>query len=338
MSISAGSTIAITGGAGFIGSALVRQLLDRGCTVLVLDDLSQGSRGNLPDHPRLTLHEIRVEPGNATEVEAILAASDFVYHLASPIGVALAHKARFQVVESILDSGCTVIKACRKLRLPLLLTSSSEVYGEGRDRPISENDPITVGSGSRWGYATAKAALEHYAAALSAEHGVPAWLVRPFNVAGPRQRAETGLVVPRFVANAIAGRPLEIHGDGSQKRSFLHVEEAAEALIRIAFNERLKGIPVNLGSEAPVAIGELAETVRRVLRVDVPIVNLKLDAIMGGEFTPVGVRVPNISRLRDATGWSPVRPIESVIQDCAATLSGSGSLPASCPSQLASAI
>lgn len=219
MSIRTGSTIAITGGAGFIGSTLTRQLLALDCSVLVLDDLSQGNKANLPDHPRLILREIRIEPGRAAEIEAILGGADLVYHLASPIGVALAHKARFQVVESILDSGCTIIKACRKLGLPLVLTSSSEVYGEGRDGPISEAAPINLGSGARWGYASAKAALEHYAAALCSEQGVPAWLVRPFNVAGPRQRAETGLVVPRFVANAIAGRPLEIHGDGSQKRS-----------------------------------------------------------------------------------------------------------------------
>lgn len=309
-------TVAVTGGAGFIGAALVRKLLDIGCTVVAIDDLSGGKVGNLPRHPHLSLRQICICPETAAEVDPIIRAADLVYHLASPIGVALAHTARYSVVESILDSGSTIIKACRKYRRPLVITSSSEVYGQGLPQPLVESDPITLGIDARWGYATAKAALEHMTAALYHDHGVPSWIVRPFNIAGPRQRPETGLVVACFVAAAAAGRALEIHGDGSQKRSFLHVEDTAEALAAIAFNDALVGRPVNVGNDNPITIAELAEMVRRVLKLDVPTIHRPLEALFGGGFTPAQTRTPNITLFKNATGWRPSRPLEAVVRDC----------------------
>lgn len=313
-------TVVVTGGAGFIGSALVRRLLEIGCAVVVIDDLSGGTEANLPRHPRLSLHRMRVCPAHAAEVEAIIGTADLVYHLASPIGVALAHNARFSVVESILDSGTTVIKACRAHRCPLVLTSSSEVYGHGLPRPIRESDPVSLDISARWGYAAAKAALEHLAAGLYHEHGVPTWLVRPFNIAGPRQRPETGLVVASFVAAAAAGQPLEIHGDGLQKRSFLHVEDGAHALISIAFTEALTGLPVNVGSEQPITIIELAEVVRRVLNLDVPLRHRPLESMLGGQFTHAQSRIPDVTRLKTTTGWQPRRSLDEAVRDCFANL------------------
>ncbi len=309
-------TTVVTGGAGFIGSTLVRALLEAGRAVAVVDDLSFGRRENLPDHPALTFHRLTVGPENAAGIADIVAEAGLVYHLASPIGVALAHSARYQVVESILESGGTVIKACRRHACPLVMVSSSEIYGRGLPRPLREDDPISLGIAPRWGYATAKAALEHYTAALHQNHGVPTWIVRPFNVAGPRQRPGSGLVIASFVANATAGRPLEIHGDGSQMRSFLHVRDAADALVRVAFNDGLIGRPVNMGSENPISILDLAEMVRRLLDVDVPVVSQPLSALMGGGFTPVPIRIPDVGLLREATGWAPSRTIEDAILDC----------------------
>lgn len=323
-----GMTIVVTGGAGFIGASLVRKLLDIGCAVVVIDDLSGGTAANLPRHPRLSLRQLCVCPATTTEVEADIATADLVYHLASPIGVALAHNARFGVVESILDSGTTVIKACRTHRCPLVITSSSEVYGQGLPRPIRETDPVTLDIGPRWGYATAKMALEHLAAGLYHEYGVPTWLVRPFNIAGAHQRPETGLVVASFVAAAAAGRPLKIHGSGSQTRSFLHVEDCVAALIAIAFNDALVGQPVNMGNEAPTTIVELAEAVRRVVNVDIPVIHQPLENMLGGLFTHAQTRIPDITRLKNATGWRPGRSLDEAVRDCFTALAAEPCLAA----------
>lgn len=323
-----GTKVVITGGAGFIGSALARRLLAAGCSVVAVDDLSGGSALNLPQHPDLSLRQLRLCPARADEVADIVRGADLVYHLASPIGVALAHSARYAVVESILDSGTTVIKACRQHRRPLVITSSSEVYGQGLPRPIRETDPVCVDIGARWGYATAKAALEQMAAGLYHDHGVPVWLVRPFNIAGPRQRAETGLVVASFLAAAAAGQPLRIHGDGMQRRSFLHVEDTADALVAIAATPALRGRPVNVGSEMPVTILDLAQTIRRVLGVDVPLLHQPMDSVLQG-FTPALVRTPDISLVKDATGWHPERGLECIIRDGFAALTGAVPAPPS---------
>lgn len=315
-SIRSGMTVVVTGGAGFIGATLVRKLLDLGCSVAVIDDLSGGKVANLPHHPRLSLHTLCIAPDTAAAVDAVIGTADLVYHLASPIGVALAHSARYSVVESILDSGTTVIRACRKHRCPLVITSSSEVYGQGLPRPLRETDPVMLGTDARWGYAAAKASLEHLALGLHHDHGIPAWVVRPFNIAGPRQRPETGLVVACFVAAAAAGRPIEIHGDGTQMRSFLHVADTAEALAAIAFNAMLAGQPVNLGNETAITIGELAQVVRRELGCDVPVIHRPLGEIFDGGFTPAQTRTPDVGLLRRATGWRPTRTIEEAVRDC----------------------
>ncbi len=310
-----GMTVVVTGGAGFIGGALVRRLLDMGCRVAAIDDLSGGKAASLPHHPQLTLHRLCIGAGSAPQVQAIIQTADLVYHLASPIGVNLAHSARFDVVESILGSGTAVIAACRKYRVPLVITSSSEVYGQGLPRPIREADPAALDISPRWGYAAAKLALEHLAAGLYHEQGVPTWLVRPFNIAGPRQRPETGLVVASFTAAAAAGQPLHIHGDGSQVRSFLHVEDGVDALTTIAFNPTLTGRPVNMGSETPTSILELAEMVRRVRGLDVPILKTPLEDVFDGGFTHAQIRIPDITLLKSATGWRPKRSLEEAVRD-----------------------
>jgi UDP-glucose 4-epimerase len=314
--------VIVTGGAGFIGSTLTRRLLDMGCTVAAVDDLSGGRASNLPPHPGLTLHRLRVGTRTAEQVARLVAEADLVYHLASPIGVALAHHARYEVVESILDSGMAVIRACRTHGRPLVITSSSEVYGRGLPHPIRETEPTSLDIAPRWGYASAKMALEQMAAGLCHEHGVPTWLVRPFNIAGRRQRPETGLVVASFVAAALDGRPLEIHGDGSQLRSFLHVEDAADALVALAFNDALAGRPVNMGSESPTTIGDLARLVLDTVGGSSPLVNTPYQDMLDGAFIHAPARIPDIGLIRETTGWQPRRSLEEAIRDCRDGLAG----------------
>jgi UDP-glucose 4-epimerase len=314
----ANSIVVVTGGAGFIGSTLVDRLLGRDCRVVVLDDLSNGTVVNLPlTHPGLTLHRVTVgDPGCAAVVDAAVAAATMVVHLASPIGVGLAHAERFSVVQNILQSGMAVIEACRKHRRPMLLTSSSEVYGPGAAHPLAEDEPLRLSISPRWGYAAGKLALEHLAAGLFQEHGVPTWLVRPFNVAGPRQRPETGLVVASFVEAALQGRPLVIHGDGRQTRAFLHVDDVVDALIRIVQCPQLVGRPVNLGGEQALSINEMAALVLQVSGAAVPIVHQPNAQVFGEGFVPALTRIPDLGLLVSCTGWHPTRTATQAIRDC----------------------
>jgi nucleoside-diphosphate-sugar epimerase len=314
----AGTKVLVTGGAGFVGSTLAAALLNRGCRVAVLDDLSHGESRNLPmDDPRLSFAALTVgNPAAADAVDDAVAVSDAVIHLASPIGVRRAHHERFAVTKNILDAGSMIVDACHRFRCPLLFMSSSEVYGTGHAGRITEQDPIVTDLRPRWGYAAAKAAVEHLAAGLFLEFGVPSWIVRPFNMAGARQKPDTGLVIASFAAAVLEGRPLVIHGDGSQTRAFLHVSDAAEALLGIMECPDLCGRPVNLGGNSALRINDLARLVMDVAGRSVPIIRKPPEEIFGEEFAISRDRVADTSLLTGMTGWRPLRPTEEAIADC----------------------
>ncbi|MDX8455997.1 NAD-dependent epimerase/dehydratase family protein [Mesorhizobium sp. VK9D] len=310
--------VLVTGGAGFVGSALVDLLLARDCNVTIIDDLSNGSLGNLPaSDPRLTIHTFRIgDPAFNAAVGHAVGQADAVFHLASPIGVQLAHKERFAVTSGILESGCAIVEACRLHRRPLLYTSSSEVYGSGRDRPITEADPVMTDLRPRWGYAAAKAAVEHLVAGLFFDFGIPTWIVRPFNMAGPRQSPATGLVLPVFVSAALKGEPLVVHDDGEQRRAFLHVADAAEGLLLVMRSRSLRGRPVNLGGSEALQIGNLAKMVVEAAKTKAPIVRKPSNAIFGERFAVTYDRVPDTGLLTKTTGWRPLRSTKQIITDC----------------------
>ncbi|MDX8434345.1 NAD-dependent epimerase/dehydratase family protein [Mesorhizobium abyssinicae] len=310
--------VLVTGGAGFVGSALVDLLIARNCSVTVIDDLSNGLLSNLPtDHPHLTILTFRVgDPAFNATVHDEVGRADAVFHLASPIGVELAHKERFAVTSGILESGCAIVEACRFHRRPLLYTSSSEVYGSGRDRPITEADPVMTDLRPRWGYAAAKAAVEHLVAGLFFDLGIPTWIVRPFNMAGPRQRSATGLVLPVFVNAALRGEPLVVHDDGEQRRAFLHVADAAEGLLMVMQSRCLRGRPVNLGGSEAVQIGNLAKMVVETAKTSAPIVMKPSNAVYGERFAVTYDRVPDTSLLTTMTGWRALRSTRQTIADC----------------------
>ncbi|TIV68370.1 MAG: NAD-dependent epimerase/dehydratase family protein [Mesorhizobium sp.] len=310
--------VLVTGGAGFLGSALVDLLLARHCSVTVIDDLSNGLLSNLPvGDPRLTVRAFRVgDPAFNAAVRDEVGQADAVFHLASPIGVQRAHKERFAVTSGILESGCSIVEACRLHRRPLLYTSSSEVYGSGRDRPITESDPVMTDIRPRWGYAAAKAAVEHLVAGLLFDFGIPAWIVRPFNMAGPRQRSATGLVLPVFVNAALRGEALVVHDDGEQRRAFLHVADAAEGLLLVMQCRSLQGRPVNLGGSEAVQIGKLARMVVEATETNAPIVMKPSNAVYGDRFAATYDRVPDTGLLTAMTGWRALRSTKQTIMDC----------------------
>lgn len=316
--LAAGRTILISGGAGFIGSHLTEALLSRGNRVIVVDDLTSGRVTNLPlGHPLLRFVEAKLgtEAGDSL-FAAALAEADLLYHLASPIGVLQAHAERYSMVHKMLSVSLSVSEHCRRLRKPLLVLSSSEVYGPGEDRPLQEDDPCGFSLASRWGYATAKFALEQLVAGLVAEHGIPGWIVRPFNIGGPRQRPETGLCIAAFAAQIHSNKPLIIHGDGLQCRAFLHVTDAVNALLLIPQSAELIGRPVNLGNDQAISIRDLAERMIALLGHTKGCDFQPYESVFGNGFAPAGIRVPDISRLRTATSWQIERSLDDILRDC----------------------
>jgi UDP-glucose 4-epimerase len=317
----------ITGGAGFIGSHLCERLLERGVRVTVVDDLRSGDLNNLPlAAPGFSFEQLTVgDPGAADRLERHVAESNFVFHLASPVGVALANEQPGATVTSILLSGIQLVSLCRNLGRPLLYASSSEVYGPSPPCPTSEECPLALSASPRFSYATAKLAVEHLVADLYRRDGVPAWIVRFFNVAGPRQRPDAG-VLAAFAADLIAGRHLRIHGNGDQTRSFLHVIDAAEGLIRIAECPALQGRAVNLGNERCTSIRELADRMLAECGRRELISYCSYGEVFGEQFVPVTQRSPDTRLLRESTGWSPQLSLSDIVRDCVQHARYSGEL------------
>lgn len=300
----------VTGGAGFVGSHLVEALIVDGHTVTVVDDLSTGREENLAnvgDHPRLRLEIRNVVDG----VADLIAEVDAVFHLASVVGVRKVMEVPLQTMRSITDGGAAIIRACALHRKPILITSTSEVYGNMNEMPLSENADLRIGppTTSRWCYAAAKLLEEHRALAYWREIGLPVVVVRLFNTVGPRQTGRYGMVVPRFVEQAMAGEPLTIHGDGLQTRSFCHVADVARGLIALMDSKQAHGQIVNLGSDRETSILRLAE-----------IVLAQTDSRPGvrcvpKDFADIRRRVPDLQRARQLLGWRPTRTLENAVQD-----------------------
>jgi UDP-glucose 4-epimerase len=309
-------TVLVTGGAGFIGSHLCELMLARGFSVHVVDDLRSGKLANLPfSSASFSFEQLAVgNPATLDRLEKRVARSSFVFHLASPVGVSVVHDEPGATVNSIMRAGMQLVELCRRLHRPLLYTSSSEVYGPDPPCPVSEECMLTLSATPRFSYAVAKLAVEHLVADLNHRHRVPTWIVRLFNIAGPRQRPSAG-VVAAFAAELAAGRQLSIHGDGTQTRCFLHVRDAVGALARIADCSELCGRPVNLGGEACVSIRELAALMQSESGQRDLIAYRTYDDAFGRDFVPVVQREPDTRLLRTATGWQPRLTLSDIIRD-----------------------
>ncbi len=310
----------VIGGAGFIGSHLVDGLVQRNAKVTVLDNLCSGRLENLDlTNPSLSFLEMDIgaqeQSIKDSELDKLIAESDFVYHMASPIGVGLAHKNGFETTKQILKDGLNVVDSCLRHRKPILYTSSSEIYGLGGERPLDESDTAGFGLQPRWGYGAAKMALEHLVAGLKREHGLPAWSVRFFNVVGPRQNPKSGLVVSAFCSAALAGEDIIVHGDGSDRRTFLHVVDGASALIAIPQSDELQGKSINVGGVENISIRELAELVVEIGGKG-EIVFKPHEEVYGEDFAPVNDRRPKLDLLMGATGWKPQYTLEQAIEGC----------------------
>lgn len=311
----------VTGGSGFIGSHLVERLVDRGDRVVVIDDFSTGRRENLAAVPpdRLELIESGVAEGLARLESGTL---HEIYHLAAAVGVRLVIEQPIRTIETNVHETSAVLRFAAEASTPLLLASTSEIYGKSTKTPFAEDDDVVYGSTTlhRWSYACSKAIDEYLALAHHRQHGLPVTIARFFNTVGPRQVGTYGMVLPRFVAAALAGRPLEVHGDGLQTRCFCDVRDVADHLPVMIANSACTGRVLNIGHDDPISILALARLVIATLGSASPIVCVPYDRAFGAGFDDLRDRQPDLGRIRAAIGFEAKIPLEQTIRDLACDL------------------
>jgi UDP-glucose 4-epimerase len=305
--------ILITGGCGLIGSSLVERALSDGCEVVVLDNLSSGKREHLPPHDRVELFV-----GDVCDDELVgglVRRCDRVAHLAAGVGVGLVLSRPTGTLRQSLLGTEVVLRHCAAARRPVFFASTSEVYGDSDGEPLREDRRAGFGPPDqlRFSYAAGKAAGESLAFAYAHEYGLPVVVGRFFNVTGARQSAAFGAVVPTFVEQALAGRPLTLHGDGSQTRSFLAAPDAAEFVWRLLAGVQPGGVLVNIGHDDPITILELARKVAAL--ADQP---PALQHVMP-EFAQIHRRRPCVERVRALTGYAPVVSLDETLRACVRT-------------------
>jgi len=315
--------VLVTGGAGFIGSHLVDRLLKDGESVVVIDNFSTGSSANLAHlegHPRLVL---RNEPVSASrDLLELVAGASRVFHLAAAVGVELVIRAPIQTIQTNIEETQLILEMAATCRVPVLLTSTSEVYGRS-DKPwFSEDDDLVIGPPtiSRWSYACSKLLDEFLALAYHRDRGVPVTVVRLFNIVGPRQTGAYGMVLPRFIQAAREGRPIRVHGDGRQTRCFCHVTDCIESLVRLARTREAIGEVVNVGTDSEVSVWELAQRVLELAGTKSVIERVPYEEAMGTRFQDMPRRRPDLRKLERLTGFRPSRTLDEIIKDLLAVV------------------
>ncbi len=306
--------VLITGGAGFIGSHLAERHLALGDEVCVIDDLSTGSMTNIQHLKGDLQFTYYIDSVNNTRLMAELVdLADVIYHLAAAVGVRLILDSPVRTIET--NIGCTqiVLELAAKKRKRVLITSTSEVYGKQDHVPFCEDDDLVLGATSkaRWSYACSKAIDECLAIAYWKERGVPAVIARLFNTVGPRQTGRYGMVIPTFVAQALAGEDIRVFGDGTQSRCFTDVSDAVDALVGIAAHPDGNGEVYNVGSGEEVTILELAEKIKQMTGSKSRIVFVPYSAAYKEGFEDMARRVPAIAKLHQLTGYAPKISLEA---------------------------
>ncbi len=310
-------SVLITGGCGFIGSHLSERLCDDGMQVTVLDDLSTGEWKNVSHlEERDGFRAIIGNAGDWELVEREVARHDLVYHLASAVGVKLIMDEPIHTVESIFHPTDIVLKACARYRTPVLVTSTSEVYGKSTTIPFQEDADVVMGATSkrRWAYACAKALDEFLALAHHHQTRLPVFVVRLFNTVGPKQSSQYGMVIPRFVQQALDGEPITVYGDGEQRRCFCHVDDVVEALRALPSCPEAAGTVVNVGSQEETTILGLAERIKALTDSSSEIRLVPYEVAYGEGFDDMRRRVPDIDRVASLIGWQPTKSLDEILQ------------------------
>jgi UDP-glucose 4-epimerase len=309
----------VTGGAGFIGSHLVEALLARGDHVTALDNLSTGRAANLD----ASVPGLRFVHGSVLDeslVDELVHQCDVVIHLAAAVGVKLVIEQPLRSLTTNIRGSEIIIEAAHRYRRKILLASTSEIYGKNSSGPLPETADRVLGDNTivRWAYSTAKAVDEILANVYHRERGLPTIVVRLFNTVGPRQSPAYGMVIPRFVQQALRDEPVTVFGDGRQTRCFTHVADVVAALLRLLGEDRAIGGTFNVGASEEISILELAEAVIARCGSASPIRLVPYDDAYGPGFEDMRRRVPDTTRLRALTGWAPQRTLDDILGDTVA--------------------
>jgi len=308
----------ITGGAGFIGSHLSEELLERGHHVSVLDDLSTGSIANiehLKSHPKFTY-----VIGSVTEerlTAELLDGSDAVYHLAAAVGVKLIVESPVRTIETNIRGTEIVLELAAKKQKPVFVASTSEVYGKSLALPFQEDGDLVMGptTKGRWSYACSKAIDEFMALAYFREKKLPTVVGRLFNTVGPRQTGRYGMVIPTFVRQALRGEPVTVYGDGTQSRCFCHVKDTVRALAAVLVREDAYGQVFNLGNDEEVSMMDLAKRVIARAGSTSSIELVPYDQAYEVGFEDMHRRIPSLEKTKAFLSWEPVRNLDQILDD-----------------------
>ena len=320
----------ITGGSGFIGSHLAEALLARGDTVTIIDNLSTGRFENvqhLVSNPRFSFAIDSIT--NEIVLDRLASQCDIIVHLAATVGVELVVRSPVQTILTNVDGTEVVLRTARRYRARTLIASSSEVYGKGARIPFREDDDVLLGPTcrARWAYAASKMIDEFLGMAYYHEYGVPVVPFRLFNTVGPRQVGRYGMVMPRFISAALAGKTLQVYGDGSQIRCFCHVQDVIRAVIALAEEPTAIGRVFNIGSTEPISILDLARRVITLTDSSSEIAFVPYDQAYAEGFEDMARRVPDTTRIREAVGWAPQFTLDDIILDVAHWLTETATVP-----------
>ena len=308
--------VLVTGGAGFIGSHLTDSLLLSNEEITVVDNFSTGNINNL-DHAKSKINIIDGDIRDQNLIERTVSEVDLVFHMAAALGVSNILNSTLDSISVNISGSDVVLKAAAKYDKRIVIASTSEIYGKNDKQPLSETDDRVIGSPQkvRWSYSDAKAIEEATATVLYQTEGLRVTTVRLFNTVGPRQKGQYGMVVPRFVQNALTNKPLNIYGDGKQTRVFCHVADVIDALLKITKTDNSIGEVYNLGGVGEISINELAQKVIQITNSISKIEYTPYDKAYPFGFEDMLRRVPDISKLKSVIAWEPKKNLDQIITD-----------------------
>ncbi|MDD3725991.1 MAG: GDP-mannose 4,6-dehydratase [Candidatus Ratteibacteria bacterium] len=309
----------ITGGCGFIGSHLAETLTSYGEDVSVIDDLSTGSLENVKNiYCNKKFHLFIDTILNCALLEELIKQSDFVFHLAAVVGVKRVMENPVDSVIINVEGTYNVLRYCTKYNKKIFIASTSEIYGKNENVPFKEDADIVIGTTKkkRWSYACTKAIDEFLAFAFFEEKALSVIVARLFNTVGPRQSDRYGMVIPRFIKQALNNTPITVFGNGQQTRCFIHVKDIVNGIIELIKKDEAYGDVFNMGSEEEITIKDLAETIKNITGSSSDIIFVNPQDIYSKGFEDMTKRVPDISKIRALTGFSPQFTIKDIIKDC----------------------
>jgi UDP-glucose 4-epimerase len=316
--------VLITGGAGFIGSHLADALIARGDQVVALDNFSTGSTANI----KYIAKNFEIIDGDIRNTELInetIKDVDLVFHMAAALGVNTILESPLESISTNIAGSEVVLNAAANYKKRILIASTSEIYGKNPKQPLNETDDRVVGSPQkiRWSYSDAKAIEEAMAFSLNQDKGLKVTTARLFNTVGPRQSAQYGMVVPRFVKAALNNEPINVYGDGTQSRVFCHVQDAIEALLALVATEKTINEVYNVGGTGEITIKQLADTIIKQTNSKSSIEYIPYEKAYAPGFEDMQRRVPDISKIKEVIKWQPQRDLTQIISDVAQHITNS---------------